>query len=210
MDARREELLAAARRLHDQRLAIGTSANISSCDGDTVLITPSGSRMATVTADQLVTLSKKGEPLDGGRPSSETPFHLRIYEELGAGAVVHTHGHDAIVVSTLVDELPVVHYAMADLGFPLRVAPYATFGTDALAAHVLTALGDNVAALMANHGAVTIGATVAEAVERAELLEWSCALVRDALAAGRPRTLDAGDVAAYRRQKADLAYGVRA
>jgi L-fuculose-phosphate aldolase len=206
MSDTRDRLAAAARRLHELDLAIAASGNLSLRDGDTVLITPSGARCATVLAGDMVRLGLDGSVLAGGTPSSEAPFHLRIYQELGAGAVVHTHAHHGIVLSTLLDELPIVHYAMADFGGPVRVAPYATFGTEELAGHVIDALQDRSAALLANHGAVVTGPTIEAAIDHAELLEWSCALVRDALALGTPRALDADQVADYHRQKTTLRY----
>jgi L-fuculose-phosphate aldolase len=90
----------------------------------------------------------------------------------------------------VLDELPCVHYAMLALGGPVPVAGYETFGTPELAASVLDALDGRTAALMANHGAVTVAGTVEEAFELALLLEWSATVYLHAAAAGRPRELD--------------------
>jgi L-fuculose-phosphate aldolase len=91
--------------------------------------------------------------------------------------------------STVLDELPVIHYQQLLLGGSVRVAPYATFGSAALAAHVKDALEGRSAALMANHGSVAHGSTLDKAVENALLLEWLCTVYRDALAFGTPRVL---------------------
>ena len=77
---------------------------------------------------------------EGVEPSSETPLHRAVYALTDAGAVVHTHSHFATVLSTLVDELPAVHYATTAFGGRVRVAPYATFGSDELAESVAAAL----------------------------------------------------------------------
>ena len=63
------------------------------------------------------------------RPTSELELHLGVYRRYGAGAVVHTHATMATALSCVLDELPVVHYQMLLLGGPVRVAPYATFGS---------------------------------------------------------------------------------
>ena len=58
------------------------------------------------------------------------------------------------------------------LGGPVRVAPYATFGTPELAANVLAALEGRSGVLLANHGAVTYGPSIEVAYDRALYLEW--------------------------------------
>jgi L-fuculose-phosphate aldolase len=123
------------------------------------------------------------------RPSSETPLHRSIYAMGDAGAIVHTHAHYCTVLSTLVDELPAVHYAITALGGPVRVARYETFGTDALARSVCEALRDRRGALMANHGAVVVGRDIDHAVALAIQLEWLASIHYHALCAGTPQTL---------------------
>src|SRR6478609_7071342 len=75
-------------------------------------------------------------------PTSELPLHLAVYRHTDAAAVVHTHAVHATAVSTLVTEVPLVHYAAALLGGPVRTAAYARYGTRELADHMLTALRD--------------------------------------------------------------------
>jgi L-fuculose-phosphate aldolase len=87
------------------------------------------------------------------------------------------------------------------------VAPYATFGSQELAAGVLAALEGRNAALMANHGAITVAADPAAAVEGAVLLEWACGLYWRAAAIGEPRPLDAVAQQAVIEQAAKLGYG---
>lgn len=87
------------------------------------------------------------------------------------------------------DELPSVHYAILALGGPVRVAPYATFGSQELADNVREAMTDRKAALMGNHGAVTSGGDLAEAVRNAETIEWLSRLYMQAAQLGEPVTL---------------------
>ncbi len=94
------------------------------------------------------------------QPSSETPMHLAVYAATGAQAVVHTHSVFGTVVATTMTELPPVHYNALLLGGVVKVAEYATYGTEELAANVRAALDGKQAALMANHGGVTVGATL--------------------------------------------------
>ena len=125
-------------------------------------------------------------------PTSEIDLHLGAYRRHQAGAVVHAHSPVGTALACVLDELPLIHYQMLALGGPIRVAPYATFGTPELAELTLDALEGRAAALMANHGMIAVGPDLDAAVENALLLEWACELYWRAAAVGRPRTLDAG------------------
>ncbi|MFE5212220.1 class II aldolase/adducin family protein [Streptomyces sp. NPDC056600] len=170
-------LVAAARRTAEEGLVVGTSGNLSVRVGDTVLVTPSG-----VPYDRLGPGEVLGVDLDGRRvlgsaePTSELPLHLAVYRATGAGAVVHTHAVHATAVSTLVDELPPVHYMTAALGGPVRVARYAAYGTGELAAAAVDALRDRTACLLRNHGTVACGDDLDQAYDRTAQLEWMCRL----------------------------------
>ena len=161
-----DDLVATARRTVADGLVVGTSGNVSVRVGDTVLVTPSG-----VPYDRLAPDDVTGVDLDGRQilgtlvPTSELPMHLAVYRTTGALAVVHTHAVHATAVSTLVSELPLIHYMAAALGGPVRVAPYATYGTDELAENMLRALADRSGCLLRNHGTVTHGATLAQAYD---------------------------------------------
>ena len=96
----------------------------------------------------------------------------------------------ATALSCVLDELPCLHYQLLLLGGPVRVAPYRTFGTPALAEVTLDALEGRAAALMANHGAIAHGHDLDAAVQQSLLLEWGCTLYWRAAAVGTPRTLD--------------------
>lgn len=169
------ELLATARRMYSEGLVVGTSGNVSARMGDHVLITPTGVPYEELGDDDLVAVDLRGRQTHGSlKPTSELPMHLAVYENTDASAVVHTHAVHATAVSTLVRELPTVHYATAALGGPVRVAPYALYGTPELAAGMLTALAGRSACLLQNHGTVAYGAGLAQAYDRTAQLEWMC------------------------------------
>ena len=197
----REQVAAACRALAQAGLVRATSGNVSARDGDRVAITPTGGVLGELTAEQVVVVDLDGAVVERSlAPTSEIALHLGVYRRYGAGAVVHTHAPVATALSIVVDELPCVHYEMLALGGAVRVAPYRTFGTPELAEGVLDALEGRSAALMANHGAITLGDTLAQAVERAHLLEWACGLYWRAAAIGEPRALDADELEAARAQ----------
>lgn len=171
-------LLATARRTVADGLVVGTSGNVSVRVGDLVLVTPSGVPYDRLTPTDLVAVNLDGHQTHGRlTPTSELPMHLALYRATDAGAVVHTHALHATAVSTLVDELPPIHYMTAALGGPVRVAPYALYGTRELADHMLAALtGGRTGCLLRNHGTVAHGATLDQAYDRTAHLEWLCRL----------------------------------
>jgi L-fuculose-phosphate aldolase len=188
--ADREDLVAYARRMAPDDLAPGTSGNLSVRRGELMAITPSGMPYERITpADICLVRIWDAAPLSGPRPSTETPMHLALYQASHATAIVHTHSPFVVALSTVLDELPAVHYAMADLGGPVRVAPYVRFGTDQLAANAAAALAGRSAVILRNHGALTCGPTLARAYERARTLEWLARVYWYARLAGTPQTL---------------------
>ncbi len=171
------DVVATARRSASDGLVVGTSGNVSARVGDLVLVTPSG-----VPYDRLGPHDAVGVDLDGRQvigelgPTSELPLHLAVYRSTDAAAVVHTHAVHATAVSTLVTEVPLIHYAAAILGGPVRTAAYARYGTPELAEAMLEALRGRTGCLLANHGTVTYGDTLDRAYERTAQLEWLCRL----------------------------------
>ncbi|MDT0480455.1 MULTISPECIES: class II aldolase/adducin family protein [Streptomyces] len=172
-----EELVDAARRTVSDGLVVGTSGNVSVRVADTVLVTPSGVPYDRLTPDDVTGVDLDGRQVLGSLvPTSELPMHLAVYRSTDARAVVHTHAVHATAVSTLVSELPAIHYMTGALGGAVRVAPYATYGTDELAENMLHALADRSACLLQNHGTITYGSTLAQAYDRTAQLEWMCHL----------------------------------
>jgi L-fuculose-phosphate aldolase len=204
----RERVAGACRKLAAAGLVIGTGGNVSERVGDLVAISATGAELAAMTAEQVTVVALDGDIREGGlAPTSELDLHLGAYDRYDAGAVVHTHAPMATALSCVLDEVPCVHYQMLLLGGTVPVAPYATFGTPELAAVTLDALEGKTAALMANHGAITYGADLAQAVELTELLEWACTVYARATALGEPRVLDEDQRGAVIRAAVERGYG---
>jgi L-fuculose-phosphate aldolase len=204
----RERVAAAARELAAHGLLVGTAGNVSLREGDRVAVTATGVVLADCRPDDVTLVDLDGTPVEGRlAPTSELDLHLGVLAGTGVDAVVHTHAPFATALGCVLDELPVIHYQQLLLGGTIRVAPYATFGSAELAGHVGRALVDRQAALMANHGSVALGATLEEAVERALLLEWLCALHHRASALGVPRALTEPEQAAVVTAALTRGYG---
>ncbi|WP_407553777.1 class II aldolase/adducin family protein [Streptomyces sp. Pv4-95] len=170
-----QELVDTARRTVADGLVVGTSGNVSVRVDDLILVTPSGVPYDRLGPDDLTAVDSDGRQVAGDlRPTSELPMHLAVYRTTAATAVVHTHAPHATAVSTLVTELPPVHYMAAALGGPVRVAPYALYGSDELARHMVDALRDRTGCLLRNHGTVVHGDSLGQALDHTAQLEWMC------------------------------------
>jgi L-fuculose-phosphate aldolase len=201
LDRARAAVAACGRRLVTTRLVVGSAGNVSVRVGDQVAITPSSVPYDRIEPADVCVIDMAGRPLEGpDRPSSETPMHLGVYDSTDAAAIVHHHGVHSTAVSTVLDELPAIHYATTRLGGAIRVAAYETYGTPDLARSVYTALRDRSAALIQNHGAVAYGRSLDEAFDRAHLLEWLCEVYARASALGTPRILSAAELDAVVRR----------
>jgi L-fuculose-phosphate aldolase len=186
-------ICAFGRRMITDRLVVGTSGNISVRAHDMVTITPSGVEYAELAPAAISVVDADGRLIEGEPPSSELPLHLALYGT-GTHAVVHTHSPHATAAGLVTDEIPPIHYLLAMFNGPVRVAPYATFGTEELAAATTKAIEDRYGCLLANHGAVTIGRTLEAAYDRAIQLEWLCQVWLTAKNAGELRLLPDGEL----------------
>lgn len=205
----REEVVRVARQLRARGLAIGTSGNIGArlADGR-IAITPSTMDYDDMTADDIVIVEPDGSPSEGHRrPSSEVRIHLEVFAARpDVRAIVHSHSPFATTWAAARREIPAVHYVLALLVGPgrdtLRVAPYATFGTEELARNAVTTLGGDQAVLLANHGAVAVAGSLASALGRAERVEELAMLAWRAEQIGGATLLDAAELDRVRDQMA--------
>ena len=175
--ALRREVIETA--LEMERLGInqGTSGNISARWRDGLLITPSGVPYAELQTQDIVWLpldvSDDAAVFEQSRPSTEWRFHrdiLRSRPEINA--VVHTHSNAATAMAIHGRDIPAHHYMVAVAGGnSIRCAPYATFGSQALSTHAITALKDRTACLLAHHGVIAIGHDLARALWLANEVE---------------------------------------
>jgi L-fuculose-phosphate aldolase len=195
----REAIVAAGRRLGARGLISAGEGNLSvRLGGETLLVTPSGRRKDELAAGDilLVPLQAGSAAVAGAgtRPSSDIAIHRAIYEARSdVIAVVHAHLPAAMAL-TLAGEVPDPG-ALPETALllpRLPFVPFATPGSTALAVEVARAFArgrDGVASpdagvgavLLERHGAVAVGASVEQAVNRLELVEVLCRTWRDAL-----------------------------
>ena len=193
--SQRQTIARHAQRLRPDGLVVGVAGNISARAGAQVAITPRGLDYDELTPEIVAVVELEGGAVEGEfAPSTELPMHLAIYRRTGAQAIVHTHAPYATALSMVLDEIPPVHYLLAELGGPVRTAPYATPGSEQLAAYVERALEGRSAALLQSHGTIAIGETVERAYARTLILESIAAAYHRARMVGEPRLLSAAEL----------------
>jgi L-fuculose-phosphate aldolase len=199
----RSATVRAYRALVAAGLGTGSSGNLSQRSAGGMLITPTGVAPAQLAASQLVQMSLTGEAAAGQLlPSSEWHLHAAIYRARpDINAVVHCHSRYATILACAHRPLPALHYMIASTGLDeVPVAPYATFGTPALAASAVTALGERGrACLLANHGQVAAGPDLTRALRLAQEVEELAAIYWGSLAIGGGQLLSADAMAAVHR-----------
>ena len=172
--ALRRAVVEAAQAMSREGLSPGRSGNVSARLTGGILITPTGLPYESLTPEQIVLVHDDGAaPAGALLPSSELPLHRAVYEARPeAGSVVHCHSMNATALACAGKPIPAFHYMVAVAGgVDIPLAPYATFGTPALAAAVAATLADRRACLLAHHGQIACGKDLAAALDLAREVE---------------------------------------
>ncbi|TPJ36991.1 L-fuculose-phosphate aldolase [Mesorhizobium sp. B2-8-3] len=187
----------------------GTSGNISRRHGEGMLISPTSTPYDTLQPEDIVFMGWNGE-VDGRLPpSSEWRFHLDIMKARPeVNAVVHAHPTYCTTIAIMGRKIPAIHYMVAVAGgSDIRCAPYATFGTAELSAHAVEALRDRKACLLAQHGMIAVGSSLAQAMWLAVEVETLARQYHGALQIGEPPVLSDEEIENVIKRMAS--YGLR-
>jgi len=190
-------VLETAKKMVAQGLVVGKAGNVSLRlppeDGrDLIAITPSYQYYDMLSPDDIQVLDFEAEPVEGDlMPSVETMLHIGIYQaRKKINAVIHTHSVFASALSIASLEIPVIlEDQVTYIGGEIKLAKYASSGSQELVDSVVAALEDRNAAILQNHGAVGIGRTMREAFTACELLEKTAKTYLCALALGKANPL---------------------
>jgi len=170
-----ERICDAGRQLNEHGLIAGLAGNVSvRLDDAHLLITPRGANKGKLRPEDMVALPLQGgDPADSARASTEVPFHLACYLATDdVGAVVHTHAPALTAVGArdldIAATLPEITLAVG----PIARVEFSPSGSDELGASVGAAVAEGSAVLLLkNHGAVSVGRDLDDAVNRMELAE---------------------------------------
>jgi len=188
----RDRMVEVMRAMDARGLNRGTSGNVSARFGDGMLVSPSGVPPERLKPESMVFVGADDSIPEGQlKPSSEWRMHMQILRRRpDVGAVVHCHSRHATILACAGRPIPAVHYMVGvSGGASVPVAPYATFGSEALADAVVAALDGRRAALMANHGQIAVAPSLSHALLIAEEIEEQAAVYWGCLAIGGPNLL---------------------
>lgn len=179
----RDEICAAGKSLFERGLTAGSSGNISvRLDDGGWLMTPTNASLGALDPARLSHFDAAGRQLSGDAPTKEAFLHFSMYGERNdARAVVHLHSSHATAVSILRDVDPndvlpalTAYYVMRVGRLPL--VPYFAPGDSNLANAVRALASRHHAVLLANHGPVVAGSSLANAQYATEELEETAKL----------------------------------
>ena len=193
---KRQSIIDACLRMSQLGINQGTSGNISLRHDEGMLITPTSVPYEAMQPEQIVFMGLDGSFDSSHRPSSEWRFHLDILKARPeVNAVVHAHPPYATTLAIMGLEIPPIHYMIAVAGGDtIRCAPYATYGTEQLSQHAVSALEDRFACLLAHHGMIAIGPSLSKAMWLAVEVETLARQYHGCLQIGTPPLLSKAEI----------------
>lgn len=196
-----------ARAIYREGLVVGSAGNVSAraLVDNAMHITPTRVKYPDLTAEHIVTVTFEGDPIEGeGLPSSESLMHGAIYAARpDIRAVVHAHPVHASAMAVRREPIPAfVDEQVVYLGGAVEVSPYAPAASKELAENAVAALAERRAVLLANHGTLTVGRDLEDALEMTRLIErlaqiWLLASARPG-AQQLPRDIVEAEIELYR------------
>ncbi len=201
----REAIVEVGRRLYARGYTASNDGNISTrLDERRLLMTPKSVCKGFMSPEMMVVTDLDGKKLAGERdPSSEMQMHLEVYRQRSdAGAVVHAH--PPMATGFAVAGIPLDRAVLAEVVTTLGsvpIAEYATPSTKELPEAVRRYVKAHDGMLLANHGALTLGADLFAAYYKMETIEHFAHISLVARLLGGERLLS--------RQEVDRLQGLR-
>ncbi|SHH39179.1 class II aldolase/adducin family protein [Thermosipho atlanticus] len=198
----KRKILEAVNFIVKNNLVKGTWGNVSLKYGELIYITPSGVPYNVLKEEDVSVVKIDGTHVSGLKPSSELPTHLEIYNSReDVNAIVHTHPVFSTTVSLITSYIPpLVEDAVMILGPKINVAEYALPGTNKLAQNVVRALGNNHAVILKNHGLITVGSDLNEALTASLVCEKTAEIFLYALNIGNFNVINDKDASILRNK----------
>ena len=169
------DVCSTAQSMYHSGLVAGTWGNISArIDEDYMVITPSGMNYDSLCPEDMVVVDLNTLEYEGNlKPSIEAIVHSAIYKDRPeVNGIMHTHSTYALTVAAARKTIPpICDDQVQILGGEVRLAAYTMPVTKEMADEVVKALKERAGALIANHGAITVGRTLAEAYTGSQVLE---------------------------------------
>ncbi len=185
--------------MYESGLVRATQGNLSARDPKSglICITPSGADYQTLTDEDIAVVDAQGKIVEAKwQPSVETPLHTHVLRQRSdIHCVMHTHSPYASAFGVVYQPIPMILGESAScLGGEVPIAPYRTSGTIEFAEQVATILGNGSAVIWGNHGAMVVGATLAQAFSIAHALEDTAHIYVIAKQLGNPVILPTEEI----------------
>lgn len=192
------EVCNVAKEMYTSGLVAGTWGNISArIDDEYMVLTPSGMDYEKLVPEEMVIVNLRTLEYEGNlKPSIEAAMHAAIFlDRPEIHGSMHTHSTYALTVATAGKDLPpICDDQVQILGGDIRLSPYTLPGTKEMADEVVKALKGRCGALIANHGAVTVGRTLREAFTASQVLEKAAMVYVNCQSIGGPRRISEKDI----------------
>ena len=178
----RAEIIQTCRLMQEMGYFIGTWGNVSMRVGPHILLTPSRVDYDSMVPEDIVVIDMNGKQAEGERiPTSEKEVHRQIYlVREDVGAVIHAHTQKAMAISaTVLREVPCVVEEMSQLlggAIPLTKEYVPAEEHMRLGLAAAEAIGDKNGVILRNHGPVSCGKDMKEAILSAKIIEKSCGI----------------------------------
>jgi L-fuculose-phosphate aldolase len=201
-ESEKRQVIEAAQEMERKGLAVGAAGNLSlrlkdPAGRDLLAITPSGRYYDLLKVDDIVMIDFNGQKIEGElKASIETVMHIEVHKaRKKINAVVHAHPAFCSTLAVVrMDIPPLIDEQVIYIGGEVKVAEYALPGTPELAKNVVSALGPRNAVILANHGLLTVGRDMREALTFCELAEELARIYISALSLGKVNQLPADAV----------------
>jgi len=198
-ESEKKAVIEAAQEMAKKGLVVGSAGNVSlrlrePGGRELLAITPSGRYYDSLKVDDIVTVDFSGERVEGElRASIEVMMHIEVYKaRKKVNAIVHAHPVFCSVIAVAGLEIPpLIDEQVTYIGGEIKVAVYALPGTKELAKNAVSALGSINAVILTNHGALSVGRDLREALTICELLENTAKIYIHALGLGKVQPLPA-------------------
>jgi len=143
---------------------------------DTIIVTPTGVSKGGMPMNSLVKMKLDGTVIGKNKPSSEVKMHIRVYQlNPAVKSVVHAHppASTAFAIARIPMDRPIMSESILTLGV-VPVAEYALPGTKEVPDSIEPYVKSHNAVLLANHGLLTWGDNITQAMYRMESAEQYC------------------------------------
>lgn len=202
------EIIEIAKRLYARNMLAAADGNISVRDNNEIAITPSSKAKAFIISSDIARIDIDGRIISG-KPSSEFLLHLEIYKRCTkAKAVIHAHPPHVIawtIANPNLRELP--NDALPEIILAMGSIPIADFaipGTDQLAKSITPFLPGNRVIILARHGIVAWGETLAEAMNGVERTEHVAQILAIAKSLGGAQPMDRSYIKQLQKKRIEI------